>query len=187
MLAFDIETTGLRIGEDRVTCACAYDPSAGVERGFNLARGPEEGDDAEEFFGLLDRADRLCAFNGVAFDVPFLQAQYGLCERRVRAWVDKLFDVYALSRRHLRRGFSLNALLGANGLECKTGKGSDAVALAREGRWDELLSYCMHDARQTHAVSSLPCILLPYQRRVGLLCTGQFVSLVGQGGRAEHY
>ena len=71
MLSFDLETTGLDPISHDVTCACAYDPDAGVDRLFFFGLG----DDPEGFFALLDAAPVLCAFNGAKFDVPFLQAK----------------------------------------------------------------------------------------------------------------
>ena len=63
MLAFDLETTGLDPEVDDVTCACAYDPDAGVDLTFFFRGGV--GDTPEAFFALLDGAARLCAANGL--------------------------------------------------------------------------------------------------------------------------
>lgn len=157
MLAFDLETTGLDPLTDSVTCAAAYDPEAGIDRAFLF----QCGDDPEEFMALLDGADRLCAFNGARFDIPFLQHSLGASPQRARAWRLKLHDVYEGCRLALCVTFPLRALLALNGLEGKTGSGADAVVMAREGRWQELADYCLHDTRMTHRVSSLERILLP--------------------------
>ena len=163
MLAFDLETTGLDPSTATVTCACAYDPSAGIDRVFYFSR-PEGADSPEAFFALLDAAARLCAFNGARFDLPFLQARYGLSDARVGGWMLKLYDLYEACRLGFDSGFSLNALLAANGMESKTGTGADAIVLAREGRWDELGEYCRQDTVKTHAVSSLTRPVLPLRR-----------------------
>ena len=73
MLSFDLETTGLNPATCAITCACAYDPERGIERHFLFPLG----DDPEEFLQLLDESDRLCAFNGARFDIPFLQVALG--------------------------------------------------------------------------------------------------------------
>lgn len=156
MLAFDLETTGLDPASDEVTCACAYDPENGVDIIFFFARDPPEA-----FFELLDRAQRLCAFNGARFDLPFLQARYAIPDARVGGWTLKLYDLYEISRLGFESGFSLNALLAANGMDSKTGTGGDAVVLAREGRWDELGAYCRQDTVKTHAVSCLDRVRMP--------------------------
>lgn len=64
----------------------------------------------------------------------------------------------------------------------KTGSGADAVALAREGKWDELAEYCMQDTKKTYQVSSLQYIMLPQrgdEPPVALCLTGRklFVKL----------
>jgi hypothetical protein len=99
MLAFDLETTGLDPRDCLITCAAVCDPDAGLERVFFFARLGVDGrlvpllDDAEEFMLLLDRADRLCAFNGARFDLPFIQHVLGADPVRVSAWRLKLHDV----------------------------------------------------------------------------------------------
>ena len=177
MLAFDIETTGLDMEQNRITCACAYD-ACGVERAFVFKpEGSRRTDhprdygfgggwgNPEEFMMLLDAAPRLCAFNGVRFDVPFIAKQWRAPDERVGGWMRKLFDPFEASRTALQRTFPLERLLHSNGLQGKTGSGLAAIAMAREGRFDELADYCMHDTRVTHAVASLPVIALPeYQR-----------------------
>ena len=157
VLAFDIETTGLDPEVCEVTCACAYD-GRGVERGFVFPR-----DDPEGFLALLDEAPRLCAFNGVRFDLPFLAKRWGVPDERVGGWVRKLFDPFEACRLGLGRTFSLDRLLHANGLQGKTGSGLQAVEMARDGRWDELEMYCMHDTIMTHSVASMPACALPGQ------------------------
>ncbi len=159
MLAVDIETTGLDPRVDDVTCACAYDPGDGVARAFVFGRDGAAA--REEFLGLLDSAPRLCAFNGARFDLPFLARRWGLGADRVGAWVRKLVDPFEASKLALGRTFSLDRLLAANGLAGKTGSGLHAVRLAREGRWEELAEYCMHDTRMTHAAAAMPALRLP--------------------------
>lgn len=168
MLAFDLETTGVDPDACRITCAGVFDPAAGIERCFVFATG----DSPEEFMLLLDAADRLCGFNAVGFDIHFIERQFRPGQNRVRMWREKLVDVFEASRLALATTFSLDQLLEANGLPCKTGKGSDAIVMARQGRWDELSAYCLMDTRLTHAVSSLPVIILPKLRSICMLgCT----------------
>jgi hypothetical protein len=164
LLAFDIETTGLRMGADTVTCACAYDPDNGIEEVFLFAPSDSDSESLakrEGFMGLLDAAERLCAFNGVRFDVAFLARSWGVPGARVGGWVRKLVDPFEASKLALGRTFSLERLLRCNGLQGKTGSGLQAVAMAREGRWRELGEYCMHDTRVTHAAAALGTVALP--------------------------
>lgn len=156
VLAFDIETTGLREC-DSVTCVCAYDPDRGVE----FSACTPDGRACEEFLQLLDAAPLLCAFNGVRFDVPFLARRWGVPRERVGRWVCKLVDPYEACRSALGVTFSLDRVLEANGVPCKTGSGLQAVEMAREGRWADLAEYCMHDTKKTHALLRLGEIALP--------------------------
>ena len=173
MLAFDIETTGLDPTKHEITCICAYDPDQNIERAFLLGRG----ESGEEFLAMLDAADRLCAFNGIWFDLPFIQKRLGLEPERVERWIAKTWDLYYTCYQAFGRGFKLDRALELNGLETKTGSGVDAIVFAREGRWDELRDYCMHDTKQTYRVSSLPQIQIPHVGGVVLTPSGDFVRI----------
>ena len=57
---------------------------------------------------------------------------------------------------------SLNALLKANGMQCKSGKGSEAPEMWREERLEELESYCMNDVLLlAQLVTYSPSIVVP--------------------------
>ena len=174
MLAFDIETTGLSYSSPDVvlTCACAYDPEAGIAARFLPACGA----DMNEFFRLLDGADQLCAFNGAKFDIPFIQAQYGITDERVGWWQLKLFDVFQTCKLGLGRTFSLNALLEANGMPSKTDSGVNALQMAKDQDWDRLSEYCMQDTIKTYNVSNLDVIKLPVKAGVSVLTLDGFIK-----------
>jgi hypothetical protein len=175
MLAFDLETTGLDPLKDRITCAGVYDPEEGISRVFVFATG----DDPEEFMCHLDRAKRLCAFNGASFDLGFIAAQLGPRMERVAAWRLKLHDVFVACKWGLGITFPLQALLEHNRLPGKTGQGCDAIELAMQQRWTELGNYCLNDTRMTHQVSSLSSIVIPRSRGVTLTVDGLFNSVNG--------
>lgn len=156
VLAFDIETTGLS-ESDSVTCVCAYDAA----RGIDFRACTPRGEICEEFMKLLDEAPLLCAFNGVLFDLKFLAKRWNIDFKRVAGWVLKLLDPYQACKLALKRTFSLDRLLEANGVECKTGSGKEAVEMAKDGRWAELENYCMNDTMKTHDVVKLGCLKLP--------------------------
>jgi hypothetical protein len=185
MLAFDLETTGLNPREALITCAAVSDPGAGLERVFFFARLKDDRlvpmlDDAEEFMLLLDQADRLCAFNGARFDLPFIEHCLRPGPERVLSWRLKLHDVFEACKLALGVTFTLDALLAHNSIPGKTGSGCNAIQLAEEGRWDALGEYCLNDTRKTHRVSSLQRILLPKTRGIVLDPLGLF-TVVGGG------
>jgi hypothetical protein len=160
VLAFDIETTGLTEA-DTVTCVCAYDAA----RGIDFRACTPRGEVCEEFLRLLDEAPLLCAFNGVLFDVKFLARRWNVASERVAGWVLKLLDPFQACKLALRKTFSLDRLLEANGMDCKTGSGKEAVEMARDGRWAELEEYCMNDTVKTHGLVALGRMVLPEERK----------------------
>ena len=169
MLAFDIETTGTDpAGRDndgepiRITCACVCDGNGYTET--FLFKGEDAAEDQrlrEQLVARLDAAPRLCAFNGIRFDIPFMVRSWGLPAAVHEAWVRKTVDVFEASKLALGRTFPLSKLLSANGLESKSGTGLHAIHLAKTGQWQELGDYCMQDTRLTHAVSSQYHVRLP--------------------------
>lgn len=156
VLAFDIETTGFR-AEDTVTCVCAFDPDRGIE----FSACTPTGQTCEEFLQLLDEAPLLCAFNGVRFDIPFIAKRWAVASERAGGWARKLVDPFEACKLALGQTFSLDKLLATNGIACKTGCGSQAVVMAREGRWAELAEYCMQDTKKTHQAIRLGRLALP--------------------------
>lgn len=156
VLAFDIETTGFRT-EDTVTCVCAFDPDRSIE----FSACTPTGEVCNEFMQLLDEAPLLCAFNGVRFDIPFIASRWGVASDRAGRWARKLLDPFEACKLALGITFSLDRLLAANGIACKTGCGSQAVVMAREGRWGELAEYCMEDTKKTHQAIRLGRLALP--------------------------
>jgi hypothetical protein len=162
MVAFDIETTGLDPLRHRMTAASLFN-GRGLCKSY-VFKGENMEEDrvlAEEFMAHLDEAPKLCAFNGIRFDIPFIAKSLHVPPARVHAWVYKTFDVFETCKLGLGKTFSLARLLSANGLESKTGSGLEAIQLARERRWGELASYCLQDTRLTFLVSSQRAVVLP--------------------------
>ena len=138
MVAFDIETMGLNPLKERITAAAVYDGN-GLCKVF-VFKGEDADEDAllrDEFITILDKAPRLCAFNGVRFDIPYIIKHWGLEPAKAHAWVLKTVDVFEACKLGLRQTFKLAQLLSVNGLESKTGSGAEAVGLARDKEWDK--------------------------------------------------
>lgn len=168
MVAFDIETHGLKPIEKPITAAAVYN-GCGLSRVFVFKGEDEEADMLlrEEFLGILDAAPRLCAFNGIRFDIPYIIKDWGLDPARARAWVLKTVDVFEACKLGLRQTFKLSQLLAVNSLESKTGSGAEAVVLAREKKWEQLGAYCLQDTRLTYLVTAQVCIMLPLHTAAG--------------------
>jgi hypothetical protein len=173
MLAWDIETTGFSGERDLVTVAALYDGS--TEEIFRFVRLINEGTVnqqlvykeagefatlVEEFCSMLDDAPMLATFNGVRFDIRFVQSAFKVPEERVMRWLLKTFDVFDICF-CVGRTFALNLLLDMNGFSSKTGSGDVAVKQAQAGQWEDLEKYCLDDAILTHKVSTMQRIALP--------------------------
>lgn len=166
MLAFDIETTGLSFYKDSITCACIYDPDSNKEicYHFTQATAEEQRQRAEEFMTELDGAEKLCTFNGIQFDIPFIQVQFKAHPDRVAMWLLKTVDIFHYCKSLYNRTFSLDTALIRNNLKTKTSNGCEAIRMAKEGKLDELRDYCMMDTKLTHQLTMLPYFSVPEQR-----------------------
>ena len=174
MLAWDIETTGFSGDRDLVTVAALYDGSS--EKVFRFVRLVNQGtanellvykekDEllklCEEFCCMLDAAPMLATFNGVRFDIRFVQSAFKIPESRIMGWLMKTFDVFDICASCASRTFGLNLLLDLNGFQSKSGSGDAAVKQAHAGQFEELEKYCLDDAMLTHKISTMQRIALP--------------------------
>jgi len=143
MLAFDIETFGLDPRLTKISVICTECIFTGERKTFEFAKydrevgGPPTALTAE-LVATLDAAQSLSAFNGVRFDLPFIQLALSIPEEKVRAWVLKTTDILEYSRLVLNNTFKLDLLCEHNGMPMKSGDGLFAITLAKEGRWKEL-------------------------------------------------
>jgi hypothetical protein len=174
MLAWDIETTGFSGERDLVTVAALYDGS--TETVFCFVRLINQGTPnqllvykekdelqklCEEFCGMLDAAPMLATFNGVRFDIRFVQSAFKIPESRIMGWLMKTFDVFDICASCASRTFALNLLLDLNGFATKSGSGDAAVKQAQAGEFEALKKYCQDDASLTHQISTMQRIALP--------------------------
>jgi hypothetical protein len=177
-----VETIGLDNKVDLITVAAIYDGDTDVNLVFRFVENDPTkkgkvkymegvGDIIEEFLSRLDAADALCAFNGIGFDLPFIQQQFKVSNERIESYILKTFDIYEYSRRVLGRTFGLNLVLELNDFEVKSGNGMQAVIYAQEGKFNALESYCADDSRLTWEISQKKKILIPegyqYRKRTG--------------------
>jgi DNA polymerase elongation subunit (family B) len=170
VLAFDIETLGINKKTDLITVISLYDPSEGISRVLRFVELNYEcecvyADDYLETVAVLvdylDNAEYLCAFNGINFDIPFIQMQFKIPNETVQGWVLKTRDVLETCRRGFSRTFNLNSCLALNdvGDGGKTGSGLEAVHQAQRGDWKQLEDYCLSDSVLTHELTMLPVIM----------------------------
>lgn len=93
----------------------------------------------------IRHADHVVTFNGMSFDLRLLVA-HGINLSMARSYIDLLveirdkqgFDKYT-------KGFKLDDVARANGLTPKTGSGAHAPVLWQQGKYCEVIDYCLND------------------------------------------
>lgn len=151
MLAFDIETTGLKPGRDKITIVCTEDFATGRRKAYEFGRLEAAGDidgyekAKTEMLQELSEATSLCAFNGLAFDIPFIAKTFQVDDAMVASWKEKLSDIFVYCKRMYMHTFSLNLLCQKNNVPVKISSGLQAIEWAREQNWDALKEYCEAD------------------------------------------
>lgn len=151
MLVFDIETTGLDKHHCVITLICTEDFATGHRRAYEFARCRAEGGDLkalrDEVVQAFRAAPALCAFNGLRFDLPFMQAQLDVDAAEAAAWAAKTSDMLESSRLLFKSTFSLNLLCETNNVQAKSSSGTQAISMAKNGEWGALVDYCTDDVR----------------------------------------
>ena len=125
---------------------------------------------AASLFTALDKSPFLCGYNCVRFDIPFLQKRYALDDARVGRWVAKCVDLFFFVCHILNVYCKLQRLLEMNGMQSKSASGSSAIAMAEDGRWEALASYCSDDVRLTHHLTALDSIRVPAFKNTASMC-----------------
>lgn len=147
-MSVDIESTGLD-PNCLITAVALVGPDWSVCYTF----GPRDDFECNRaaIVSILDNAPLIYAFNAPGFDFPVMQRCFRLDDRTIGRWMAKLVDpLYAAKGLFGTKACAkLDVVLTLNGLPAKTGSGLDAVAMAREGRWQELAAYCTHDTEVT--------------------------------------
>jgi DNA polymerase III alpha subunit (gram-positive type) len=149
LLCFDIETTGLDAARDEVTMICTQDVRTGARKSYNfgvLSHNEEPNAGLlREVIEQFEEADGLCAFNGIRFDLPFMQQALHIHEDVITRWVLKTIDPLEFLRLSGHRTSSLDKICTHNNIPSKSSTGKQAVEMASEGRWEELWTYCEQD------------------------------------------
>ncbi len=144
---FDIETTGLTV-DDKVTVICTEHYEGSGRKVYNFAKtatGEEFDVMRRELIIDFDAATTLCAYNGVRFDLPFMQRALDIPIETVTQWVLKTSDILEQMRLRENVTCKLDYLCTLNGVPSKSSSGLEAIRMAAEGRWHELEEYCAND------------------------------------------
>lgn len=120
-----------------ITVMATYDYKQGDSRVFT------EGD-LHEAYPLLENASYLVGYNIRSFDIAVLQGYYPGDTTRFA-----VFDILEDIRDKVGRRLALNDVVHATLGKKKSGHGLQAIEYYKEGRWDELKSYCLDDTMLT--------------------------------------
>lgn len=174
VVVWDVETTELiqrgvvEIEDMQISVACAQSIGRSDDQQQSNTNLYSFWNDAvEASHSLADLADMLVrcrrhvAFNGRNFDMKVLRKHFR-SDVAYQIAMSKLCDPFEEVENLFGDRLSLNALLKANGMHCKSGKGSEAPDMWREGRLEELESYCMNDVLLlAQLVTYSPSIVVP--------------------------
>lgn len=105
------------------------------------------GSQTSQFQKLVDEADEVVGFNSISFDDRLLAAN-GV---RIQTTYDLMREVRRAAGEPLTgpctRGYNLNRLAGSNLGKWKTGEGSLAPKLWQDGKFREVIDYCLNDVQ----------------------------------------
>ena len=157
-LVFDIETqnffTDPGVGRDnfgalKISVVCAY--SYLNDKYFAF-----EEHEIEKLVEMFDGASKLVGFSMNRYDVPVLDHYFQrLNVSTPNIWEKERIDLLEEIEAAFGQRVSLSKLAEANLGIKKDRHGSEAVALYREGRIDELKEYCLNDVRLTKEIYDL--------------------------------
>lgn len=141
-VVIDLETkkTFREVKDNRelgVSMLCLYSYSDDKQYSF------EEGE-LNKAFSLLENASYVIGFNINSFDLPVLQAYYPGKVTNFRT-----FDLLDYVKEQIGKRLSLNDLVWATLNKKKSGHGLLAIEYYREGKIEQLRSYCMDDVMLT--------------------------------------
>ena len=155
--ALDIETTGLKKETDVITVICLklYDTcSRRVVRAddLNVCLAREDAQHAETEMKLyvrtvLNGSDKILAYNGRSFDIPFLSAWIAAGDTALcQAWQDKTIDFLHEAKVRINQYISMDKVAKDNALAIsKIATGLQAIQWAQERQWQLLVEYCSAD------------------------------------------
>ena len=158
MLCVDIETTGLDPNTCDITVAAVFDEECNIKRVFNFLTCTDRSALVFEFLELLDGAIMLCMYNGIKFDIPFIQTVFNVDPDRVSKWVLKTADIYEARKQAYGITGRLDDALNSAGLSSKTSSGSAAIEMAKNCQWVELEDYCLQDVLLTYQLTKFKVI-----------------------------
>ncbi len=160
IVVFDVESRTIptreqfqRIGEIGhevgIAVACSYEFSSGEYQVFMQ-------DNMAGLVDLINTADLVATFNGVAFDIPILRSVAAEAGLKLKSDAEiphydmllSSWDGAGVARGYRGGGFKLDGHLKATLGMAKTGNGAMAPVLWQAGKIGELTTYCLADVHR---------------------------------------
>jgi len=155
-VAFDIETLERLnvVPLPPITCICMYEDETKQQHKLRFWKLPLEEYESNKniVINSLDKADCIVGYNAVLFDLEFIKQSFGISNEKMTRWVCKTTDMFMLCKYILKSTCKLDTLLTMNKLSNKSGSGKNAIVLANESKWEDLLDYCMDDTMLTYSL-----------------------------------
>lgn len=135
----DERWNAVRMGDAGISCLVLYDSAS---RRYHLY----DKHNLDDGVSHLNTADLLVSFNGIGFDSEVI---HGVTGRYVTvAQYDILHEIWK-ALKHKQKGYRLQEVATRTINLSKNNNGAGAPALAKQGRWAELLDYCLNDVHVT--------------------------------------
>ncbi len=142
-IIFDIETDGIitNVGSKQVFpniyVACIYDSETDKYSSYTVEQ-------LKDLWPIFEKADLLIGYNSDSFDIPILNKYYSGDLSKI-ASLDLLSEIKESLGRRIKLDHVAEATLGRK----KTGHGLEAMEWWKQGRYDDVIKYCIEDVRIT--------------------------------------
>jgi len=142
-IIFDIETDGIitNVGSKQVFpniyVACIYDSETDKYSSYTVEQ-------LKDLWPILEKADLLIGYNSDSFDIPILNKYYSGDLSKI-ASLDLLSEIKESLGRRIKLDHVAEATLGRK----KTGHGLEAMEWWKQGRYNDVIKYCIEDVRIT--------------------------------------
>ena len=131
---------------------------------------------------LFNDAKRIVGFSMNRYDIPVLNNYFQRIPGAPKLWEMERVDLLEEIEMAMGQRISLDRLAGANLGAHKTHHGSEAGALYREGKMEELKEYCVNDVKLTKDLYDLyrkQNFLLVPSKKTGEIEKVEFAKQVG--------
>lgn len=142
-IIFDIETDGIitNAGSRQILpniyVVCIYDSETDKYQSFTQEQ-------LKNLWPILEKADLLIGYNSDSFDIPILNKYYSGDLSKI-ASLDLLAEIKDSLGKRIKLDSVAEATLGRK----KTSHGLEAMEWWKQGRYDDVIKYCIEDVRIT--------------------------------------